>query len=150
MDINNVTIGRERVSEIVDELKPLLLDNNEETGYFDYELDPDWARYEEAEKAGNLVLFTLREGDELIGYAAYLVSTSLHYRECLQALNDTLFIRKESRGYGMPFIKWCMDELRGAGVETVWQHVKVKQDWGKVLERLGYDLVEKVYGRRLQ
>ena len=74
---------------------------------------------------------------------------NLHYKQSLQAQQDLLFIDSEYRGRGMIFIKWCDDQLRTLGVQVVRHHIKLAHNWGKGLERLGYEAEDVIYSKRL-
>lgn len=117
--------------------------------YQDIELDPDYEGYAALEQAGALRIYTARTDGKLIGYAVYIVRHNLHYRSSLQAVQDVLFIHQVHRGRGMIFIDWCDQQLKAEGVAVVYQHVKVKLDYGPALAKLGYEPIDHIYGRRL-
>lgn len=122
--------------------------------YQDIPLAPHWDAYLKLESNGNLMTFTIREDDgerpgEFVGYGLYVISLALHYRSSLQAHQDIIFIRKDRRGCGGGFISWCDDRLAERGVQAVSHHVKKAHNWGRVLERKGYELMDLIYVRRL-
>lgn len=118
--------------------------------YQDIELAPDLEAYMRCEQAGGLRVYTAREDDgKLIGYEIFFVRHNLHYKNSLQAAQDVLFIDPEKRGFGMDFIDWCDQQLKAEGVQVVTQHIKAKHNFGRMLERLNYELVDLIYSRRL-
>ena len=120
------------------------------SAYQDIELKPDWDKYLQMEREQKLTCFVARKGgDKVIGYAIFFVQFNMHYRESLQAVQDIIYIDKEERGFGSDFIQWMDKELKSDGVQVVYHHVKCKHDWGKALESLGYNHIEKMYGKRL-
>lgn len=138
--------------ELCEELLPLLVKHYKEVAHYqDIELDPDFDAYMAMDKAGILRVFTARRGRELIGYSIYILKRNAHYKGSLQALQDILFIDPKKRGFGAKFILWCDQKLKAEGVQVVYHHVKVKPElnFGPMLERFGYELIDQVYGRRL-
>jgi len=146
-----VRFSREKCYDIFTEISPLLLDHYLEIAhYLDIPLDPDYEQYKRIEEAGALRTFTARTTDgELIGYAIFFVRHNLHYKSSLQAVQDIIYIDKKRRGFGMSFVDWCDAELRAEGVEVVYHHVKSAHNWGQMLEKLDYKLVDLLYTRRL-
>lgn len=137
---------------LVGELTPLLRDHYAEVAHYqDIPLKVDWKGYFLAHNAGALRMFTVRDGEgELVGYAVFFVKANLHYADSLQALQDVIFLDRPARGHtGAKFVKWCDDRLRAEGVQVVYHHVKAAHDWGKMLERQGYELVDTIWGKRL-
>lgn len=117
----------------------------------DFKLDPEWEAYFSASATGALVICTARGGGKLIGYAAYAIHQNLHYRNVKQAIQDVLFLHPSNRGKmaGYKLIQYADDHLTMLGVKLVTHHVKVKFDFGPLLERLGYEQSEKIYEKRL-
>lgn len=140
----------ETIDQVVNEIKPLIEEHYLEIAkYQDIPLDPDWDLYKKLEEAGMLKIFTCRLDGELIGYAVYFVKGHIHYKSCLMAQQDILFIRKKYRGKGMIFIMWCDEQLKNMGIQLVMQHVKAEHNFGPMLERIGYELMDLLYTRRL-
>lgn len=142
---------RELVHEIFHETKPLLEKHWKEIAHYqDIALDPDFDQYERLENSGALRTFTARtEDNSLVGYAVFFVRANIHYKSSIQAAQDVLFIDPNHRGFGRDFIVWCDEELRKEGVQAVYHHVKAAHNFGPLLERLGYELVDLIYGRRI-
>lgn len=146
--------ARERIGDVFEEIKPLLAKHYAEIAHYpDIPLKPDFQRYLQAEWSGKLRIYTARSARELIGYAIYVVQPALHYRESLQAAQDILFLDPAYRRgrIGMRLIEFADRELRQEGVQVVFQHMKAREglSFGPLLERLGYELVDHVYARRL-
>lgn len=142
---------REKTQDCFDEALPLLKSHWEEIAHYkDIPLEPDYEFYVAAENAGFLRTYTARsESGELIGYAVYVVRHALHYKSSIQAHQDILFISKSHRGTGGRFILWCDEQLKAEGVQTVYHHVKASHNFGRLLERFGYNVIDIIYGRRL-
>ena len=142
---------QETVEQNVAESKPLLESHFKEIAQFqDIPLDPDYDQYIALEKAGFIRCFIARDTDgAMVGYAVYFVRNNLHYRGSLQAVQDVIFIKPEFRGRGGRFILWCDEKLKEQGVQVVYHHVKSKFNFGPMLEKCGYELVDLIYARRL-
>ena len=67
------------------------------------------------------------------------------------ASQDVLFLAPEHRKgrLGMKLIDYADSMLRREGVQVVAQHVKAAHNFGPLLERLGYELQDLIYTRRL-
>jgi hypothetical protein len=137
--------------DLINELIPLLVEHNKEVGDTST-IEPNIEMFLGLEAAGHLRCFTARidSTDELVGYNVYFVQNSLHKKTSLQALQDVIFIRKGHRGFGLQFISWCDEQLRYDRVNVIYGHVKAAHDFGPMLEKLGYELVDLIYKRELQ
>lgn len=144
------TLEQVRASRIED----LLRAHWQEVAHFpDIALEPDWEAYAIVEAAGMLRIFTVRIAGDLVGYAAYIVKHAPHYKSSLQATQDILFLAPQHRGarIGAHLILFADQYFSSQGVQAVYQHTKVKQelDMGPLLTRLGYELVDALWARRL-
>jgi GNAT superfamily N-acetyltransferase len=152
MDRPLATFQRERASDLWGEITPLLQAHWEEIArYKDIELAPNVEAYAKLEAAGILHCYTARLAGALVGYFVATVVPSLHYRNSLQAHQDVLFVLPEHRRsrVGVRLIRFAEEQLRQAGVQVVMHHVKVAHDFGPLLERMGYEWVEKMFTKRL-
>lgn len=152
MGENKFSFQREKCSDVFDEALPLLHLHWKEVAHFkDIPLKPAFAFYAVLEDAGELRTFTARDSSDnaLVGYAVFHVKKSPHYSDSLHAGQDVLFIHPERRGFGRQFIAWCDAQLQAEGVNVVYHHVKQAHNFGPLLERLGYNLVDLIYARKL-
>ncbi|HEX5461882.1 MAG TPA: GNAT family N-acetyltransferase [Steroidobacteraceae bacterium] len=121
--------------------------------YKDIPLEPDWDAYARIEAAGGLRIFTARVAGELIGYCAYLISRNPHYKSSQQAKQDVLFVLPKHRHarFGAHLILFSERALRAEGVQVTYQHSKASEDLDMtaLLERLGYELVDTIWAKRL-
>lgn len=165
--------------ELLAEALPLLQAHWSEVAHFqDIPLDVDEEAYLNADALGMLRCYTVRretdvrrgplpstallqEGiydqratwsieQRLVGYALYFVRPNLHYKTSVQASQDVIYLDPSVRGgTGYRFITWCDDQLRAEGVVAAYQHSKAAHDFGKLLQRQGYELVDLIYAKRL-
>lgn len=137
-----------------DEAWPLLVEHWREIAHYpDIPLSPDQATYTASAAAGIVRVFTARTpSGALVGYALFFVRPNPHYAESLQAAQDVIYLHPSMRGFnGIKFLRYCDEQLQAEGVQVVYQHVKVRagQDFGPILERMGYERIDAIYGRRL-
>lgn len=152
-----MNFARERAHELWGEIMPLLRRHWEEIAHYqDIKLEPDVQAYCAAEDANMLRCYTARDArvpytNELVGYSIYFVRPNIHYSSSKQAVQDVLYLAPEYRGakVGSGLIGYADEQLKAEGVQAVYHHVKLKQDFGPLLEHMGYELVDKVYGKRL-
>lgn len=146
-----ITFQQERAQDCFKEAMPLLMEHwNEIAHYKDIPLEPDFELYEKIENLGIIRCYTARNDEKkLIGYAVFFVRSNPHYKSSIQASQDILFISKNNRGMGGRFIKWCDEQLKAEGIAVVYHHIKAAHNFGPLLERFGYELVDLIYSRRL-
>jgi GNAT superfamily N-acetyltransferase len=147
-----ITYQRERVWDLWEEILPLLFMHWREIAkYRDIRLNPEVALYNKMDQDGMFVAYTARKDGDLIGYAAYFVRHNMHYRDSLQAVQDVVYLHPEFRqGFaGIRLLKFADEELTKLGVQLVMHHVKIRNDFSPILERMGYQPIETIWGRRL-
>jgi GNAT superfamily N-acetyltransferase len=148
-----VLFARERIVEVFGEITPLLQAHWEEIAHYpDIPLNPDYDRYVQAERNDQLRIFTVRLESKLIGYAIYGVNVGMHYRTCLIALQDILFVLPSHRRgrIALRLIEYADRQLQGEGVQVVIQHVKSSHPaLARLLELQKYELMDHIYTKRL-
>lgn len=134
------------------ELLPLLKENWREVAPFqDIPLSPNVAAYDALQNASILRVYTARrETGELYGYAIFFVLPDLNYSTSLQATMNVLFVEPQFRGLAtVKFLAWCDLQLANEGVQVINQHVKATHNFAKLLERLGYSLINLTFSKKL-
>jgi len=145
-----ITFSHEKIVDHVDEVEQLArLHYKESCPYDDIPININWIKIEVLEKNGLLKFYTMKEDDRLIGYAAFNLFNPLEYFKSPQASLSNIFIHPDKRGRGASFISWCDEQLKKLGVQVVYHHVKSKNDYGLLLKRLGYDIMNIEYSKRL-
>lgn len=144
-----ITYQRESIKDIKDELEPLLREHKDEVAVYDFfDLNVDWDRYVEGDDKDVIVTFTVRSDGELVGYAAYFVSQSLHYRDQKYAVMDVIYLTPEFReaGIGASLLSFAEEYLTEEfDVSMMTIHMKVWAPFEGVADYLGYELKEYMY-----
>lgn len=153
----DITIGIERIEDIVDEIRPLHEQHYNETEvlYLDTPFQPDYSQYIGLEKDQRFVLFTVRSGWHLVGYLQYYVFQDLHTSGVLQAREDALFLTEAVRGRKIApmLLNFAEEALRLLGCSYVGMSSKGPvggPEIGPFLERKGYRPVATFYAKKLE
>lgn len=145
---------QEFLSQVQSEIEPLINLHWKEIALNqdNIKLNPDWEAYANLEAEGKLQIFTAREGDLLVGYFVVTLGYNIHYKDHLCASNDVIYMHKDYRkGFaGIRLIKFAEKVLREDGVSTLTINTKVHQPFDKVLERLKFKPIERVYSKYLK
>lgn len=122
--------------------------NYAETGQFQEHvpLDVDWDSFFLYERQGQLKSYALYTNDEMIGYAVFLLTPTLHAKSTLHAMSDVIYIAPKYRQnyVGIKFIQFCENDLKAAGAKVVHIILKVASA-GRALERYAYKIFEVTY-----
>lgn len=149
-----VKFNRENLTEKdIAEIDRLSIIHNTEVAPFPGAIvDVNWNRVSsEVNHYNTIHYYTAREGERLVGYAFYFIYNNIVYKHKVMAFNEVLFIHPDYRkGFmGYRFLKYLDDQLSKSGVNWIYNHVKAKKDFGKLFEKLGYDLIDHTYGREV-
>ncbi|OYV92772.1 MAG: hypothetical protein B7Z60_10165 [Ferrovum sp. 37-45-19] len=139
----------EKYSEIVSDIKAIyrlhydeIAEHKEVTAF-----GPDYENYQKMDDAGNMIVITVRESGELIGYMQIFIIKHLHYISVLSASADIYYIKKEfrqgSRGIGL--FNFAVEEMKRRKVGRFYASCKLKHDVGPLLERVGFEPIERNY-----
>lgn len=140
---------REEVADVLDEIKPLLeMHWREIAHYQDILLAPDYDFY----LSNPLIrVYTARDEGKLIGYGVFFIAPNRHYMGSVQAVQDILFVHPDYRRgrTGYRLLKFCEEQAKTEGAQVLYHHVKLAADFGPLLNFMGYEAIETIYGRRL-
>jgi len=148
-----VTYQTEDPAEFIEALKGVLPEHYDELCVTkDFPLMPDYEAYGRLHVAGMLRCITVREDNELIGYAIFIVHPHLHYRSCITAFEDIYFLKKEHRKgrVGIRLFQFTEDVLKKEGVHRIIMHTKIHMDNTRLFEYLGYKLTDKLFTKILE
>lgn len=137
-----------------DEARALITKNHEETGALPTsDFAPSFPHYQAMERAGVLRVFTLRARvtRELAGYAIFLVGPHHDYPAVLFATQSVLYVAPAFRGLeALRFMRWQDDVLLEGGMQVIMRSACKRNDYGPVLERMGYKAEETRYIKDLR
>lgn len=138
-------------SELFAELRPVIDEHYAELALAGAVNKPVLNPYFSLQDNGILRVFVARENGAAVGYAFFVVVRNPQYDNALHAKQDLVFLSSAARrGFdGINFMKWCDDQLAAEGVEVIYRHVNVDKPHDLLLLRLGYELREMVYTRRV-
>lgn len=144
-----ITIQQERLTERLEELKPLFpvhwaelaLDQDK------VPLDPEYSIYLERDRRGEVLFVTAREDAAIVGYYVGFVAPGLHYRTCLTLIGDIWYVTPGARGaaLGASLFKEVQRLAKARGVARMFTGTKLHKDAGFLLEQLGHSEVERYY-----
>lgn len=144
-----------RVHEVLDDLKALHRSHWEETETHRNQaqtLNPDYNRGLDLERQGRFLLIGAIDMDtgQLVGNFGLYLGRSMHTQQRI-ATEDTLFLLKDHRRgrLGIALIKYAEDALRHLGVVELTVDVKLVNDVGPMIERMGYVPVGTKYVKQL-
>lgn len=110
--------------------------------------NPNFDTYCNLYSAEILYILSVRNGDSIVGYATLLIVDLMQHMGVKCCFVDSIFIRKEYRKglTGYKFIKFVRDFGRKKGAKRIEWGITMRNDFGRILERMGYALESKRYG----
>lgn len=120
----------------------------------DIPLAPRYDIYEAMDKAGLVLLTTLRDDGALAGYFIGFLMPEMHYGGCLACTGDIFYVRPYLRKLdpwaGVKLFRFTETVLRDRGVQRWYAVSKLLRDSGAMLRRLGFTAIETNYSKRLK
>lgn len=144
-----ITAQIESLTERLGELKPLFPKHYAELALNQNQvpLNPQYDEYLRRDAAGGVMLVTLRDAGELVGYFVGFVAPGLHYRTCLTLTMDIFWVHPGHRGNGAGFVLFgaVEREAKRRGVQRMFVGSKCHKDASFLFERRGYERCEVYY-----
>jgi len=144
-----LTAAAEPFAPFLEEVKPLLPHHWEELALNKEHvpLSPQYDEYLARDAKGMVMVVTLRDAGELVGYFVGFVAPGLHYSTCLTLHLDIFWVRPDKRDgtAGLKLFKAVEAEAKRRGVRRMFVGSKVHKDASRLFEALGYKPVETVY-----
>jgi hypothetical protein len=140
----------ENYEDVIAEMRLLHPAHWEEVG-IEEPLSMDYVKYDELAKGGAFILVTAREKNKLVGYHLVIVSKSLRQKDKLCGFTDIFYLSTDFRkGFnGIRFLKFTMGVLRDAGVYRFLTTATTRNPFYRILERLGFVELERVFTKVL-
>ncbi len=145
-----ITFDKDSLNNIdKDSFTELLHSHKKEVApYQELVLNPDWDYYERLEDEDMFVIFTAKNGDNLVGYVAYFISNSLHYKDSTFATMDIIYLSPEERGTGTAksLVAFAEDYLiNDYKVNMIDMRMKVFAPFEELAKSMDYDKMEYLY-----
>jgi hypothetical protein len=153
-----ITVCVERLSECLEELKPLFEPHWQELALNQDKvpLDPQYEIYLARENLGEVLCVVARDAGTVVAYFVGFVCPGLHYRTCLTLTMDIFWIApayRETDSLGAIERDMLCTELFDQvklealqrGVQRVFYGSKVHKDTGKLFEAMGLVEVDRYY-----
>jgi GNAT superfamily N-acetyltransferase len=148
-----LTFQVEKFQELLKELPRLfVLHYHESALNKQFPISVDWEGYGSYQDRGLLHIVTVRADKKLVGYYFCMVAPHFHYfNSGPMAYTDMYFIEKEFRkgGNGAKLFAEVVRTLKDRGVVKFYASTKVRDDKGPMLERMGFNLTDKIYTKVL-
>ena len=146
-----VEIKQEFITQIQDEITPLLQEDWEEIGEDHLPLNPDFESYGDLEANDLLKIFTARIEGKLVGYFVVIYVPSLQSKGKFLAINDTIFVSKAHRRkmIGPRLFRFAEKCVKQDGLDRLYVAITEKNDIGDNLKRMGYNKIESRYEKVL-
>lgn len=139
--------------ELAEEVKPLLRQHWEEIANHKEHipLDVDFDTYYRLQTDKKLIVLTVRDAGLLVGYAAFFLLYTCHYKSSLFALNDVIWLHPDYRkgSAGLRLIAACENVIARTEAKKISWHVKPVNGMRAILEARGYVLEELSLGKAL-
>jgi hypothetical protein len=149
-----VSIQRERYSEaLCQELLPMLQDNWVRTESYigDLPIDPAFDKYQKLDAMDLVTCVTARRARELVGYAIFFTSFSLHHKSVKTGHGDMIYVKQDA-GLGrvvFAMLDECERLLRVSQVRFMGWFVHKDSKIHRILASRGYREDELVMEKRL-
>lgn len=142
-----ITFQKETFKEMFgDTFVQLIKESWNETGMFhkSFPLNPRWDMYKFLDENDTLFVYTARRSDDnLIGYFIAVIVEHNYYQDIWVAETDAFYLHPKYRSglTGYKFLKHTINELKER-VSMIFLPVNIQRDLSKLLNRLGFNLVE--------
>lgn len=115
-----------------------------------FKINCNVAFYRQLEKNGALHVVTARHDDRLVGYFIFIAARHPHYTDVMVANEDMKFLHPDYRGgTGFKMISFAEAHARALGCKVIFQRSKAKSGHGPMYRRMGYELMDEIYAKRL-
>jgi GNAT superfamily N-acetyltransferase len=149
---SKVEIKEEALKDCLDEMKPIFDLHWDEVAIHkeNIKLNPDYNRYLQMADDGSIKAYIARENGKLIGYAIFIISYNLHYKDHVYAHNDIVYLSKDYRGSGLAVKLFKIAELElkeNYNVDVINVSMKVTLPFDDLMEYLGFEYIERTHSK---
>lgn len=121
----------------------------------DKDLGTPWPaedQFRDVEKLGRLLIVTVREEGQIVGYWVGALLPHLHYKDCgLMCYTDMYFLAPSARkgNVGIRMLALAEEEAKKRGATKFYISCKVHQNHTELLERIGFKKSDFMFTKRL-
>lgn len=117
----------------------------------DFEFNPDIQYYLALENSGSLKFFSVLVNGKLVGYSIYFIRSHPHCIDLSMAWQDAIYLEPSMRGngFGKELIETADSFFADIGCNVVFNFVSSRLDFGPMLKKVGYEIIDNMYARRL-
>jgi ribosomal protein S18 acetylase RimI-like enzyme len=111
-----------------------------------------WNTYKELEKRGECTLFTMRDNEDLVGFALYIIQDHLHHEKQRVAHCTMIGVKPEyrGRGIGRALIVFAEEAwFKKRGITHMVHHHRTIYNVTPLFESMGFKLEELGYVKEL-
>lgn len=114
-------------------------------------IKPDLVRYQGIEDDGRFLGLVAMFGDEVVGYSANVFAYNMHYSDLHFCQNDVLYVVPEFRlgRLGLSLIRETVRLAKQRGAHLMLWHAKDDTPLNALLPRLGYEILDVIWAKRL-
>jgi|KBSMisStaDraftv2_1062788.scaffolds.fasta_scaffold63971_3 GNAT superfamily N-acetyltransferase len=147
-------IKREHLERCLNEVDALLNDYFERTENAQKgqpKLEMNWAEIMRIENNGKLALFTAREGNQLQGFAMYVLIKHLHHASTHWAMCDILAVNPDVRRQGIAtaMVEHALSKFKHMGIDYVVHGYRTVYGVTPLFPKLGFTCIEHAYMKAL-
>lgn len=148
MTLDDYSFSIEKLEDVLFESYTLYKEHHDELNGKDKQFKVDLPKYFQLESMGALMVFTIRDKDNvLVGHSYFILMRNHNHLLDIVADNTIFYITPEHRkGWlASKFIKYCDKLLFNGGMTEVRMHTKTRSPFNILLERAKYKQEEVVY-----
>jgi predicted acetyltransferase len=134
--------------DFLQEAIPLFKDHWEELDKgVNPELQIDYTGYANLAKDNKLLVVTIRDNKNLVGYSVNIIQATLHFTQVKWSFADFFYIiPKYRKGFvGIKLFKEVEKHLKTLGVSRIFMGTRLSLDLSKLFNKLGYKEFQKTF-----
>ena len=135
------------------EVEPLLHRHYDEIAKFKdlAVVNPDLDRYAKIDAEGRFIGLIAENEGQIVGYSANFIAQNLHYSDLRYCQNDVLYVVPEHRDsrMGLSLIRQTVKCAKEKGAQLMLWHAKDKTTLDILLPRLGYEIMDIIWAKRI-
>jgi len=146
-------IREETFDQVITDILPLLVEHYHDAplNHKELKLDADFIRYKEMMDNKQVRIFTARDNGRLVGYSAWNIGSSPHFKGVVYAISELIFVVKDYRKGWIPYniLKNTLPKLAELGVGRISVGDGNNKSLRVFLKRLGLTKSEERYEKCL-